>query len=116
MKDHPSQGVTARSTDPDLLEQARPGCGVPSQDPDPAAQVGLDDAETAREVRSALTGGGMIAGAVLGCALGALMAGGVGVVLGGVLGGVAGSVLGALSAMAAGVRVQQEGDHVFLHY
>ena len=50
MKDHPSQGVTARSTDPDLLEQARPGCGVPSQDPDPAAQVGLDDAETAREV------------------------------------------------------------------
>lgn len=112
MKDHPSQGVTARSTDPDLLEQARPGCGVPSQGPDPAAQVGLDDAEMAREVRSALTGGGMIAGAVLGCALGALLAGGVGVVLG----GVAGSVLGALSAMAAGVRVQQEGDHVFLHY
>lgn len=98
--------------DPDLRAQARTGCGVPSQNPAPAAQAGLEDAEMACELRSALTGGGMIAGAVLGCALGALMAGAMGVVLG----GVAGSVLGALSAMAAGVRVQQDGDHVFLHY
>ena len=26
--------------DPDLIEQAKPGHGVPSQDPDPAAQIG----------------------------------------------------------------------------
>ena len=34
-----------KPVDPDLADQAVPGHGVPSQDPDPAAQVGLDPEE-----------------------------------------------------------------------
>lgn len=98
--------------DPDLQEQAVKGHGVPSQDPDPSAQIQLSAAEAAREVRSALTGGGMIAGAALGCLMGAIWAGGAGAVLG----SVAGSVLGVLAALAAGVHVDSAGDAVFLHY
>lgn len=98
--------------DPDLQEQAVEGHGVPSQDPDPSAQIHLSAAEASREVRSVLTGGGMIAGAALGCLLGAVWAGGAGVVLG----SVAGSILGALAAMAAGVHVDSAGDAVFFHY
>jgi non-heme chloroperoxidase len=48
--------------DEDLAEQARPGHGVPSQDPDPSAQVQLDPDEAAREAKSTLTAGGMVAG------------------------------------------------------
>lgn len=101
--------------DPDLQEQAVKGHGVPSQDPDPSAQIQLSAAEAAREVRSALTGGGMIAGAALGCLMGAIWAGGAGAVLGSVAGSVLG-VLAALAALAAGVHVDSTGDAVFLHY
>ena len=39
----------AAPRNPDLAEQAVPGHGVPSQDPDPAAQVGLTHDEAERE-------------------------------------------------------------------
>ena len=38
--------------DEDLAEQARPGHGVPSQDPNPAAQISLEPEEAEREARS----------------------------------------------------------------
>lgn len=98
--------------DPDVAQQAVPGHGVPSQDPNPEAQVMLSVQEAEREVRSSLVGGGLIAGAALGAALGAVMAAGVGIVVGGAVG----AVLGACSALAAGVRVRHEGESMFLHY
>jgi non-heme chloroperoxidase len=85
--------------DKDLAEQARPGHGVPSQDPDPAAQVLLDPEEAAREAQSVLTAGGLVAGAATGAAIGVVVGGPVGVVVGASVGAVAGA-LG--SAAAAG--------------
>ena len=38
--------------DEDLAEQARPGHGVPSQDPNPAAQIPLEPEEAEREATS----------------------------------------------------------------
>jgi hypothetical protein len=81
--------------DKDLAEQARPGHGVPSQDPDPAAQVPLNAEEAEREASSVLTGGGAVGGAVIGATIGVVVAGPVGVVVGGALGAVAGAVGGA---------------------
>lgn len=92
---------TSIPADEDLAEQARPGHGVPSQDPDPAAQVGLTEHETERESKSVLMGGGVMAGAATGAAIGVALAGPVGVVVGGTLGGVA----GALGGAAAGTQV-----------
>ncbi len=51
------------ATDQDLAEQARPGHGIPSQDPDIAAQVSLEPWEAEREANSVLAGGGMMVGA-----------------------------------------------------
>ena len=59
----------------DLAGQALPGHGIPSQDPDPAAQIYLAPEEARREVKSVFTGGGMVAGAATGAAVGALVAG-----------------------------------------
>jgi hypothetical protein len=58
-------GLPTKSTpaDKDLAEQARPGHGIPSQDPDPAAQVGLARKDAKRETESVLIGGGVVAGA-----------------------------------------------------
>ena len=81
-----------KPVDPDLAEQAVPGHGVPSQDPDPAAQVGLSPEEAEREAKSALTGGGLVAGLATGAAIGAVVAGPVGVLVGGTLGSVAGVI------------------------
>jgi non-heme chloroperoxidase len=91
----------ATSTDEDLAEQARPGHGVPSQDPDPAAQTLLAPAEAAREAKSVLTGGGMVAGAAAGATLGVVAGGPVGVVVGAALGAVAGTVAAAAAGSAA---------------
>ena len=85
---HPSCAVVR---DEDLAEQARPGHGVPSQDPDPAAQIPLEPEEAEREARSVLAGGGVVGGPV-------------GVVVGGALGAVA----GALSGVAAGTMMSPE--------
>lgn len=84
------------STDPDLAEQARLGHGVPSQDPDPGAQVGLTADESTREISSSLVGGGALAGVAVGAAVGATVAGPVGILVGGTVG----SVVGALGAAA----------------
>ena len=89
----PSTGV--KPVDPDLAEQAVPGHGVPSQDPNPAAQVALNPEEAERESKSALIGGGVVAGLAAGAAAGAVVAGPVGVLVGGTLGAVAGAVGGA---------------------
>ena len=45
------QPVSLKPVDPDLVEQAVPGHGVPSQDPSPAAQVALDPKEAERGTR-----------------------------------------------------------------
>ena len=82
----------AKPVDPDLAEQAVPGHGVPSQDPNPAAQVGLSPEEAEREAKSVLTGGGVVAGIATGAAVGAVVAGPVGILVGGTIGAVAGVI------------------------
>lgn len=87
--------VTTASGDKDLVEQAVPGHGVPSQDPDPAAQVMLDPEEAEREAKSMMAGGGAVGGAVIGATIGVAVGGPVGVVVGGTIGAVAGALGGA---------------------
>jgi len=91
------------SRDKDLAEQARPGHGVPSQDPNPEAQIPMKAAQANREAKSVLTGGGMVGGAAVGATIGAATGGPVGVVVGGALGAVA----GALGGAAAGPLTSQ---------
>ena len=95
---HPSSTVPV---DEDLAEQALPGHGIPSQDPDPAAQTALEPQDVAREAHSVLMGGGLIVGAATGAGVGVMVAGPVGVLVGGTLGAVAGA-LGAAAAGSAG--------------
>ncbi len=87
-------------TDPDLREQAQPGHGVPSQDPEDAAQVGLTPEEAARETKSSWVGGGVIAGVAAGAATGAAVGGPVGVVVGSAVGAVAGALGGSVAGAA----------------
>lgn len=87
--------------DEDMVEQAKPGHGIPSQDPDAAAQTLLKPQEAEREAKSALVGGGLMAGAATGAAIGVAVAGPVGVLVGASLGAVAGA-LGGAAAGAAG--------------
>lgn len=82
--------------DEDLAEQAVPGHGVPSQDPDPAAQTALEPLESERESNSVLMGGGMVAGMAMGAVIGVAVSGPVGVVVG----TAAGAIVGALGAAA----------------
>jgi hypothetical protein len=96
----------AASADADLAEQARPGCGIPSQDPRPAAQVPLQPEEVQREAKSVFVGGGMMAGAVAGATIGVVAGGPLGVVVGGTLGAVA----GALGGEAAGTTLVKPED------
>jgi len=91
--------------DEDLAEQANPGHGIPSQDPNPAAQQPLKPEEAEREAKSALAGGGAVGGAAIGATIGVVVGGPVGVVVGGTLGAVA----GALGGAAAGAGKDQ-GD------
>jgi hypothetical protein len=81
--------------DEDHAEQARPGHGIPSQDPNPTAQIPLQPGEAEREANSALMGGGVVGGAALGATIGVAVGGPVGVVVGGTLGAVAGALGGA---------------------
>jgi pimeloyl-ACP methyl ester carboxylesterase len=90
--------------DEDIAKQARPGHGIPSQDPDPAAQFSQEPAAEQREVQSVLMGGGVVAGAATGATIGVAVAGPVGVVVGAALGAVAGAMGGA----AAGAAVNQK--------
>jgi len=86
---------TTATRDEDLTEQAVPGHGIPSQDPDPAAQLPLTPEDAERESKSVLAGGGMVGGAAIGAAIGVAVGGPVGVVVGGTLGAVAGALGGA---------------------
>lgn len=94
----------AAPRNPDLAEQAVPGHGVPSQDPDPAAQVGLTHDEAAREAKSVYVGGGAMAGLVAGAAAGAAIGGPIGVLVG----GTAGTIAGVLGGEAAGQATEPE--------
>ncbi len=95
MKPLTTQQPSDTSIDPDLAEQARPGHGVPSQDPAPEAQFPLDPDERERESKSVFTGGGALVGAATGAAVGVAVAGPVGVLVGGTVGVVAGALGGA---------------------
>ena len=99
-----TQPTGVKPVDPDLAEQAVPGHGVPSQDPNLAAQVALNPEEAERESKSVLVGGGLVAGTAAGAAIGAAVAGPVGVLVGGTLGAVA----GAISGGAAGKVINSE--------
>lgn len=87
--------VQEKPVDGDLAEQALPGHGIPSQDPDPTAQHTLTAEESDRESKSALMGGGMMAGAAAGAAMGVAVGGPVGVFVGGTAGAIAGALGGA---------------------
>lgn len=91
----------AAAHDQDLAEQAKPGHGIPSQDPNPAAQVPMAPEEAEREARSSLTGGGAVGGAAIGATVGGAVGGPVGVVVGGTLGAVAGAIGGAAAGSGA---------------
>ncbi len=95
MNSSTTHSTDAKPVDGDLDAQAVPGHGVPSQDPNLAAQVALSTEETERESKSTLVGGGLVAGTATGAAVGAVVAGPVGVVVGGMVGAVAGAMGGA---------------------
>lgn len=90
----------AEPEDEDLAEQANPGHGVPSQDPDPAAQTQLEPEDVEREANSVYIGGGGLAGAATGAAIGVAVAGPVGVMVGAAIGAVAGAAGGAAAGAA----------------
>ena len=87
--------------DEDLAEQANPGHGIPSQDPNAAAQTALEPHEAEREANSVLVGGGVVAGAATGAAIGVAVAGPVGILVGATLGAVAGAMGGVAAGAAA---------------
>lgn len=95
----PTPGTTAG--DEDMVEQAKPGHGIPSQDPESSAQSQLEPEDAAREAKSVLIGGGVMAGAATGAAIGIAVAGPVGVLVGASLGAVAGAMGGAAAGSAA---------------
>jgi pimeloyl-ACP methyl ester carboxylesterase len=98
---NPSATATSKTApaDEDLAAQSRPGHGIPSQDPDPAAQFPQEPREAQREVQSVLLGGGVVAGVATGATIGVVVGGPAGVVVGAALGAVAGA-LGGAAAMA----------------
>ena len=107
MHPSPTTPLATVPVDEDLAEQAHPGQGIPSHDPESAAQFPLKPEEAEREAKSVLIGGGLVAGAATGAAIGAVVAGPVGVVVGGTLG----TVVGALGATAAGSMANLEGPN-----
>ena len=99
--------ANAAPVDEDLAGQAHPGHGIPSQDPNSAAQFLLEPEDASREARSVLVGGSLVAGAAAGAAIGVLAAGPVGVVVGATLGAVAGT----LGGEAAGAITNPEAPN-----
>ena len=89
-----------QAVDEDLVDQARPGHGIPSQDPEASAQLALEPQDAQREAQSVLMGGGVVAGLATGAAIGVMVAGPVGVIVGSTVGAVAGA-LGGVAAAAA---------------
>ncbi len=88
--------------DEDLAEQARPGHGIASQDPDPAAQTLLQPEKAEHGANSVLMGGGVVAGMAAGAAIGVAVADPVGVMVGATLGGIAGALGLAATVATAG--------------
>ena len=88
-----------RYQDPDLRSQAKPGYGVPSQDPSPQAQVLLSDAEQQREFTSSFTGTGLIAGTAILAMVGGLVAGSTGLLMG--------AMVGAFIGVWAGIAIAE---------
>jgi len=99
---------STQAADEDLVQQARPGHGVPSQDPSPGAQLPLEPQDAEREADSALMGGGMVAGAATGAAIGVMVGGPVGVLIGATLG----AAVGVMGGAAAGAAVNTEDSSV----
>lgn len=112
MNESALQPPQAAPADPDLAEQARPGHGVPSQDPNARAQVALAPEEAKREGKSVMTGGGMVGGAALGAGIGVAVAGPLGVVVGGTLGAIAGALGGAAAGGMASSQASAHADAV----
>ena len=108
MNTSPARPSSAATADADLAEQARPGHGIPSQDPSPAAQVPLLPEEAEREAKSVYVGGGAMAGIAAGAAIGIVAGGPVGALVGGTVGAVAGA-LGGEAAGTAGTPLAQSG-------
>ena len=106
----PASAGNKTSPDPDLDDQALPGHGIPSQDPDPEAQYGLTPDESERESKSALMGGGVMAGAAAGAAVGVAVAGPVGVFVGGTVGALAGALGGAAAGQAPPAEAPTDGE------
>jgi hypothetical protein len=98
--------------DEDMAEQARPGHGIPSQDPSPAAQQPLEPEEAEREAKSVLVGGGALVGAATGAAIGVAVAGPVGVLVGGSVGAVAGALGGAAAGPSANPQTPSGAEAV----
>ena len=98
--------------DADMAEQANPGHGIPSQDPDAAAQTPLEPQDVEREANSVLIGGGVMAGAATGAAIGIAVAGPVGVLVGASMGAVAGALGGAAAGAAANAEDSSSVDTV----
>lgn len=82
------------ASDDDLATQARPSHGVPSQDPETAAQFPLSAKESERESEAVITGSAMAAGAATGATVGVMVGGPVGMMVGAGLGAVAGALGG----------------------
>lgn len=99
-----------RPHDEDMAEQAVPGHGIPSQDPDPKAQVPLEPGEAEREANSVLTGGGLVGGAVVGASIGVAVGGPVGVLVGGMVGAVAGTLGGIAAGTAMNTAEPDSAD------
>lgn len=95
-----TQNTHLPESDPDLIEQARPGHGVPSQDPDPAAQHPISPEHAREEEKTVYMGGGVLAGAAAGAAVGTAVGGPVGTVVGGTIGAVTGALGGAVAGGA----------------
>ena len=106
----PGTATTNPAADQDLAEQAVPGHGVPSQDPDPAAQIQMEPGEAEREGKSVLMGGGVVAGMATGAAIGVAMAGPVGALVGASLGAAAGALGGAAAGAATSSGEPTDSD------
>jgi hypothetical protein len=92
----------------DLGGQAhRPGHGIQSQDPDPAAQIPLEPREAEREAGYVLIGGGVVGGVAAGAAIGIVAAGPVGVVIGATVG----ALVGAVGSAAIAATANPEGSN-----
>jgi hypothetical protein len=102
--------TTATTVDGDLAKQANTGQGIPSQDPTDAAQTLLKPEEAKREAKSALVGGGVVAGATAGVVAGLAVAGPVGIVAGAALGAVAGAAGGAAAGSATSTEDPKRSD------